>query len=325
MNRRPITALSLAEIHPGQPATSKPEVTWIKPTELLVDAAYQRDLSDPSLRLIRRIIERWDWRRFKPPIVAWTDDGLEVIDGQHSAIAAASHPGIDVIPVVVVEATARSDRAEAFVGHNRDRIAVTAAQMHVAAVAAGDPAAQSVARVAAAAGLTLLRLPPARAVYKPRETIAVAAVRGLITLEGEERAIEILRVLTEAGLGPITAAQIKAAHHLCTDSQFTDLDRAGLTQTIRATPARLVDQEAKEHAAVHCVPLWRGIAAVWFKAARKKVPRTEARSPSRAAKGGITIPAWVPDDLIEDYRDVASLEGEERATSHVRKLKRKAV
>ncbi|WP_125901160.1 DUF6551 family protein [Methylobacterium indicum] len=300
-------------------------MTWIKPTELLVDAGYQRDLSDASLRLIRRIIERWDWRRFKPPIVAWTDDGLEVIDGQHSAIAAASHPGIEVIPVVVVEATAQSDRAQAFVGHNRDRIAVTAAQMHVAAVAAGDPAAQSVVRVAAAAGLTLLRLPPARAVYKPRETIAVAAVRGLITLEGEERATEILRVLTEAGLGPITAAQMKAVHHLCTDPQFADLDRAGLIQTIRATPARQMEQEAKEHAAVHCVPLWRGIAAVWFKAARKKALRTEARSPSRAAKGGITIPAWVPDDLIEDFRDMARLEGEERAASHVRKLKREAV
>ncbi len=42
------------------------------------------------------------------------------------------------------------------------------------------------------------------------------------------------------------------------------------------------------------------------------------------AKGGITIPARVPDDLIEDYRDTARLEGEERAASHVRKLTREA-
>jgi hypothetical protein len=149
-------------------------------------------------------------------------------------------------------------------------------------------------------------------------------VRGLVTLEGEERATEILSVLTEAELGPITAAQMKAAHHLMTDPQFADLDRAGLIQTIRATPARQAEQEAKEHAAVHCVPLWRGIAAVWFKAVRKKAPRTDARSPSRMPKGGIAIPAWVPEDLIEDYRDVAHLEGEERAASHVRKLKMEA-
>ncbi|TGD99318.1 hypothetical protein [Methylobacterium nonmethylotrophicum] len=137
MNRCRMAAQALAEIHPGQPTTPKPGVTWIKPTDLLVKAGCQRDLSEASLRPIRRIVERWDWRRFKRPIVAWTEDGLAVIDSQHSAIAAATHPGIDLIPVVVVDAAAQVERAQAFVGHNRDRIAVTAIQMHVPTLAAG--------------------------------------------------------------------------------------------------------------------------------------------------------------------------------------------
>jgi hypothetical protein len=39
-------------------------------------------------------VANWDWRRFKPPVVARTATGLEVIDGQHTAIAAASHPDV---------------------------------------------------------------------------------------------------------------------------------------------------------------------------------------------------------------------------------------
>ena len=72
MGKRSISPLDLPDIVPGAPPTSAPEITQIKPTELLVDDAYQRNLSDKSLALIRRIVSGWDWRRFKPPVAAWT-------------------------------------------------------------------------------------------------------------------------------------------------------------------------------------------------------------------------------------------------------------
>ena len=44
---------------------------------------------------------------------------VEVIDGQHTAIAAATHPDIELIPVMLVEAEAVADRGPAGDWHNR--------------------------------------------------------------------------------------------------------------------------------------------------------------------------------------------------------------
>ena len=39
---------------------------------------------------------------------------------------------------------------------------------------------------------------------------------------------------------------------------------------------------------------------------------------------GVEVPAWVPNNLRDDYIDVARLSGEDAAASHVRRLKREA-
>src|SRR5690348_4235835 len=119
MSAKKIKPLNLLNLEPSMAATSDPNFEWVEPKTLLVEDKYQRQLSKESITLIRRIISGWDWAKFKPPIVAPTNDGLEVIDGQHTAIAAASHPGIERIPVMVIDAAAMEDRARAFVAHNR--------------------------------------------------------------------------------------------------------------------------------------------------------------------------------------------------------------
>ena len=323
--KRPVTRLDLLDLTPGVPPTPKPEISWVAPTELLVDETYQRDLSPASLALIRRIVAAWDWRRFKPPIVARTDEGLEVIDGQHSAIAAATHGKIAQIPVVLVQAHAQADRAHAFLGHNRDRLGITAPQMHAAAVAAGDEEALEVARVCVLADVTVLRIPPAGGVYKPRTTIAVGAVRALIVAEPDHEASWVLRTLADAGLAPITANHINALRHLIANDEFAEVDRDALARAIQATPIKAAEADAKEHGATHRVPAWRGLAAVWFKAAKKLGRRVAPRpepTPQPTAPGPVSIPAWVPDDLVDEFCSIAATEGEEAAATHVRKLKR---
>ena len=131
---RPIVPLRLPKVEPTVALRIRPEFVWVPPTNLLVDETYQRELSRQSLALIEKIVKRWDWSRFKPPVVARTDGGFEVIDGQHTAIAAASHPEIDEIPVMVVETTDMGDRAKAFVGHNRDPGICEADDWHVGIV-----------------------------------------------------------------------------------------------------------------------------------------------------------------------------------------------
>ena len=226
---------------------------------------------------------------------------------------------------MVVQAEAQVDRAQAFIGHNRDRLGITEVQMHAAAVAAGDEEALRVARICEAADVTVLRIPPAGGVYKLRTTIAVAVVRALVAAEEEADATWILRSLADANLAPVTAAHIRALQHLVTAGEFAEVDRDALVRAIQLAPGTLAEQEAKEHAAVHRVPVWRGLAAVWFKAARKLGRRATARAEESArmpAAGLVDVPAWVPDELVEQFCNIAAAEGEEIAAAKVRKLKR---
>lgn len=152
---RPITAINCAGLTPSTPSSSGPIFEWVNPADLLVNEAYQRDLAERSIKLIRRIVQGWDWTKFKPPVCSLGDDGMEVIDGQHTAIAAATHPGIDKIPVMIVETETVHDRAAAFIGQNMDRLGVTKMQLHKAAVAAGDEDALTIEQVCSRAGVTL--------------------------------------------------------------------------------------------------------------------------------------------------------------------------
>ncbi|WP_092496760.1 DUF6551 family protein [Faunimonas pinastri] len=251
-----------------------PTFEWLSPLDLLVDETYQRDLSDNSVRLIRKIVGGWDWRRFKPPVVVKTDAGFEVIDGQHTAIAAATHPEITRIPVMLVEAAELAERASAFLGHNRDRIAVTPAQMHYAAVAAGDEDALTVAQVCARAGVKIARHPPGQGRYRIGETSAVGSLGALISRRGVKPAREILQVLVEAGCAPISAEQIRAAEMLLTDAEYSgDIEAADLVTTIIATRED-AEREAKTFAAAHQVPRWKALGIVWF----KRKPRGRKRA-----------------------------------------------
>lgn len=267
--KRKIAAMKVPGVEPAPTVSDTPTFEWIDPALLLVDETYQRNLSERSIKLIRKIVGNWDWSRFKPPVCARNGDDIEVIDGQHTAIAAATHPAIDKIPVMIVGAHDQAARASAFVGHNRDRIALTATQMHAAAVAAGDEDAVTVAQVCGRAGVVMLKNPPGNGAFKPGETLAVASIRSLISRRGAMLAREVLQVLTEARCAPISAAGIKAVEMLLHDQEYAgQVQAADLSSTIlELGPA--ADQEAKVFAAAHSVPLWKALGIVLYRRSRR--------------------------------------------------------
>ena len=278
MTTRAIAAIELPDLVFGAIPTGRPELTWIDPRELLVDEAYQREISDKGLKLIRRIVEGFDWRRLKPPTCVWTDAGLEVIDGQHTAIGAASHPQVEQIPVMVVEAAEVATRAQAFVGLNRDRLAISAMELHAAAVVAGDPAAMVIDRVCQACGVTVLRHPRSGGLSQPRDLVAVKAVGDLVRRVGETLAIEVVRVLADAELAPITAPALRAVEVLLTAEEHAGQVAPGRLPRAIAALGAAADKEANVFAGTHCVPRWRGLVAVWLQATKKvrTSPPTEA-------------------------------------------------
>jgi hypothetical protein len=266
---RSVKPLSLAGLSPACAGHRRPVFEWVRPAELKVDETYQRQLSEASVTLIRKIVSQWDWRRFKPPIVARLGEDLVVVDGQHTAIAAATHPEISEIPVMIVPADSLADQARAFVGHNRDRLNITIMQMHYAAVAAGDEDALTIDQVCQRAGVKVLRSPPAHGVYKPGDTVAVKAIGALISRRGAQKARVILQILAEARSAPVSAPLIKATEMLLHDEEYRgQVEPADLTSALLAL-GFVAEQEAKVFAAAHNVPLWRALGVVIFKRARR--------------------------------------------------------
>lgn len=266
---RKITKMNMPDVDPGGADMPEPRFERARPSDLLVDESYQRNLSERSVRLIRKIVAHWDWRTFMPPVVVKTKDGFHVIDGQHTAIAAASHPKITDIPVMVVKAEEITDRAKAFLGRNRDRISVTPNQLHAAAVAAGDEDAMTIHQVCERAGIRILKQPPGAAVFKVGDTLAIGTIRALVTRRGALRARQVLQVLGDAKLAPVPAAFIRATEELLCNKEFSEhVEPADLTTAIRASLGE-AESETKIFAATHNVPIWKAMTSVLFKRCKR--------------------------------------------------------
>lgn len=199
------------------------------------------------------------------------DDGkevLKIVDGQHTCIAAASHPNIHRVPVQIVEAPDQTSQASAFIGQNVDRLGVTKLQMHQAALTAGKEHALDIQHVCDRAGIKVLLTTPHR--YDAGDTVAITAISALVKKHTAMKARQILEVLAKANLAPVKDAHIKAAELLLTDPEYCEaFDPEDLTKEIE-TAGATAEHEAKVFAITHKVQFWKALASVWFKKTRKK-------------------------------------------------------
>lgn len=209
-NMRKIQPIDLRGVVPKLPTGPKPQLLWVAPTSLLVDETYQRGLSKESYGLIRRMAAGFAWNRIKPPIVVDAGAGaLHVIDGQHTAIAAASIE-LPEIPVFKVAAADQAIRAAAFVGHNTDRLRIAPITVYQALLAAGDPDAQDVANVCRRAGVRIRNLNQASMVAEG-DSMAIGTIRALIKKLGVRKSRCVLEALVKGRVAPLSGAEIMAA------------------------------------------------------------------------------------------------------------------
>jgi hypothetical protein len=266
---RAITALNLPDVTPNAIPTAPPEIRLVDPRTLGVDESYQRGLSERSMRLIRKIVAGWDWRAFKPPVVVEVEGRLEVIDGQHTAIAAVTHGGITELPVLVIEADEKATRATAFVRHNRDRIQVTPTQLHSALVAAGDEDAVTIEQVCERAGAKVLKNPPPMGRYDVGDLVAVTTLRALINRRHAAGARRILDICVKGGAAPISAGLLKAVEYLLFAAEYKgEMSDERVAIAISANLSSL-EAEAERFATERKVAFWRALASVIFMNRRK--------------------------------------------------------
>jgi hypothetical protein len=195
-----------------------------------------------------------------------SDGKLHVIDGQHTAIAAASI-GIKEIPVFVVNAVGLDERARSFVGHNTDRITVTPINIYKALLASGDCDAQDIANVCQRAGVRIRQLNQA---ITPAEgdTMAIGTIRKLVKARGVIGARKVLECLVKARRAPISAEEIRAAEWLICEEEVSE---EALTFVIRIDGDQGLSL-ARAAASRDRMVLWRTVADRW----QSKLPRRAA-------------------------------------------------
>ena len=260
---RQITPLELPDVERHPPLGGIPEFRTIEMHLFDVDSVYQRDLSQRSMKLISRIVGQWDWSRFKPPVVSRAGERFIVIDGQHTLIAAATL-GFTELPCMVVAIETQADQASSFVGHNRDRIAVTPTQLHVANVAAGDEMALEVHKVCERAGVRILQHPPSFGRFKPGETMAVSAIRSLVSRRFPFGARQVLEVVVKGGITPVSITAIRAVEALLFEPEFKGTITAERITLVMLAKGESLAREVETFAVTHRLPQWRAMASVIF-------------------------------------------------------------
>jgi hypothetical protein len=204
---RPIIPITLPKgVTPAKLALDRPDVRMIRVADLQIETAYQRSLGPKSIRLIQRIISGWDWAKFKPPIVSEAEDGrFNVVDGQHTAIAAASHPQIAFLPCVVVDAPTVQARAASFVAHNTDRVAMTTHQIFIGRAAAGDEVAADLLRIIEANGAMVPKWIPKKGEASVGEIIGIGNLEEIYRSSGPLNAARAVQAVVRAHVKPASS------------------------------------------------------------------------------------------------------------------------
>jgi len=152
--------------------------------KLMIDTAYQRDMTWRGEAHVERIAQAFDWSKFTPLIVSKRKDPacFVVIDGQHRASAAKAR-GLSPLPAYLAPYNSLAEEAAGFAAINGQVTPISGLHVWKAARAAGEPWAAELDRVCAKAGVVLLVYPVPATALKPGQSIAVAALRQLVNAQ----------------------------------------------------------------------------------------------------------------------------------------------
>jgi len=164
----------------------KPRIEFHSPDKLIIDARYQRSISRTAgKKLIATIVNEFYWPFFG--VLSATDNGdgtYCLIDGQHRAEAARQHPNVHSVPVMVIDEMTLSEQAKAFVTMNKNRVRLSALQIHKAAVLAGDRDAVTINEITKKFGIKILTGNKSSVNMKPGQTLAVRSLYSILKKYG---------------------------------------------------------------------------------------------------------------------------------------------
>lgn len=181
-------------------AGERPTLAWLSVDKLVVNDRYQRTIeSRQSQNLIAAISMDFRWLRFQAIMVTPTEqgDGYYVLDGQHR-VEGAKAAGESEVPAVIVATAGLQDQADAFVGANHQRVALTPYALYHARLLAREPTAMAVAAVCDNAKITIPKYPIPRDKVVPGQTLALGVIEKMIKSFGQSPTQLVVSAVADA-------------------------------------------------------------------------------------------------------------------------------
>ncbi len=210
---------------------TKPELKWIKITELYIDPTYQRNArSDRSRKNVAYIQGNFCWAHCGALIVCHVPEKKQyaVMDGQHRYLAAKARPDIPELPCVVISGQDAKQQAKSFVVINEKRVAMNAFAKFHASVAAGEPDAVAVQEILDECRIEVPRSPVMKGETGPRQTQAIGTLTRMLSTHSRKHIKWALTIIPEAygdSVGALRAQMITALVEFIKANPETDRER----------------------------------------------------------------------------------------------------
>jgi hypothetical protein len=232
----------------------RPELRWIKVTELFVDHEYQRNAkSNASRKNLTYMQENFSWAHCGALIVSLVPEKKQyaVVDGQHRLMTALARKDIPELPCVVISGQDFQRQAESFAVINAKRVTLTTLAKFHAAAAAGEDDAVAAKEITDACGLIIPSGPSPREHTDPRELQCVGTLLALLSNYSRKQIVWALTIIPEA-YGDETCqlrpTLIKALVEFI--KERPDTDRGRMVDVLRAVDPDELQRDARSYMAI---------------------------------------------------------------------------
>lgn len=255
---RPLIPVTLvAPAVPAKILRDRPEVRMVRLVDMRIEDAYQRSLTPQSIRLIRQIIQTWDWDSYNLPTVEEQGDGTYlVVDGQHTAIAAFSHPRLAALLCKIKPPSNVASRAKTFVDLNTNRLAMSPFQIYHAQRVAGDPTAVAIWEAVKRAGGVIPRYQIQKGRAVAGHITALREMEAIYRKYGAESLERVVRIAVASGIVPISSVLFRAIRTTLEVKDLANRSDADIVDAIKFIGN--FEVEARKAGAAETLPAYRG-------------------------------------------------------------------
>jgi len=231
----------------------KPELRWIKLTQLYMPTEYQRSVkSDASAKNINYIKANFNWAEFGAlivcPLAGSNPPQFAVMDGQHRFRAAEARGDISDLPCVVIGDREAKEQASSFVVINSKRVKLHSLQAYHAAVVAGDPDAVALADILKKCKVEVANMAISLKSTHPRMTCAVGSLLKMIGEYSEKQIVWVLTIIPEAygdEKGMLRPNLIRTLANFIKEKP--DTDRAAMIHALQEIDVDELEKDARGH------------------------------------------------------------------------------